>query len=77
MSARKKFHNMVAMEEKDSCTHSKLKQKEPFPKKKKQKRQKEKTLKITGGALYITFIFMNRSRSNRLCFVLLNLYPKQ
>ena len=50
---------MAAMEEKDLCTHSKLKQEEPFRKKKtkKQKRQKEKNLNITGGAPYITFIF--------------------
>ena len=77
MFARKEFHNMAAMEEKDLCTHCKLKQKEPFRKKKQQKRQKEKTLKITGGALYITFTFMNRFRSNRRNFVLLNLYPEQ
>ena len=32
---------------------------------------------MTEGALYITSIFMNRFRSNRLNFVLLNLYPEQ
>ena len=32
---------------------------------------------MTEGALYITCIFMNRFRSNRLNFVLLNLYPEQ
>ena len=60
---------MAAMEEKDLCTHSKLKQEEPF-RKKKTKRQKEKTLNITGGAPYITFIFMYTFRLNRLCFLL-------
>ena len=58
-------------------THSKLKQEEPFPKKKNRKDKKEKTLNMTEGALYITCIFMNRFRSNRLNFVLLNLYPEQ
>ena len=32
---------------------------------------------MTEGALYITSIFMNRFRSNRLNIVLLNLYPEQ
>ena len=45
--------------------------------KKKQKRKKEKTLNMTEGALYITSIFMNRFSSNRLNFVLLNLYSEQ
>ena len=34
-------------------------------------------MNVTEGALYITSIFMNRFRSNRLYFVLLNLYPEQ
>ena len=32
---------------------------------------------MTDGALYIPFIFMNRFSSNRLNFVLLNLYSEQ
>ena len=32
---------------------------------------------MTEGALYITSIFMNRFSSNRLNFVLLNLYSEQ
>ena len=42
MFARKEFHNMAAMEEKDLCTHSKLKQEEPFRKKKNKKDRRRK-----------------------------------
>ena len=58
MSARKKFHNMAAMEEKDSCTHSKLKQKEPFPKKKKtEKTEGENTEDNWRCAIHYFYIY--------------------
>ena len=57
MSARKKFHNMAAMEEKDSCTHSKLKQKEPFPKKKTEKTEGENTEDNWRCAIHYFYIY--------------------